>query len=332
MGTALAALGALSTLATVLTYVGIALFLAIAVEPALQFVLALRVPRGTAILIFAFGVVALASAVFYAVIPAATAQVSDVVQRLITFFQSMPDQQWFTWLSTQLPSAVDLSGLADQAIGLIGDPDRLLAIGGGLVKIGSGIVDGVTGVLVVTALTVYFIVMLPRIKRKAYMFIAKSKRAEVQPLAEEILQSVGRYVGGQLLLAAINAVFTFILTSAVGVTASALLAVVAFVGALIPVVGTVLGSLVAVLVSFTVSPTAALIVAISMLVYMQVEAYVLAPRVMSKAVAVPGPVVIIAALAGAALAGILGALVAVPIAAAGILIVERVVLPRRELR
>lgn len=69
-----------------------------------------------------------------------------------------------------------------------------------------------------------------------------------------------------------------------------------------------------------------------MLVYMQVEAYILSPKVMAKAVAVPGALVIVAAIGGASLGGILGALVAIPVVAAGILIFERVVRPRQEAR
>jgi putative heme transporter len=69
-----------------------------------------------------------------------------------------------------------------------------------------------------------------------------------------------------------------------------------------------------------------------MLIYMQVEAYVLSPRVMAKAVAVPGALVIVAAVGGAALGGVLGALVAIPVVAAGILIFQQVVRPRQELR
>jgi predicted PurR-regulated permease PerM len=111
-----------------------------------------------------------------------------------------------------------------------------------------------------------------------------------------------------------------------------LLAFVAFVCALIPVVGPVIGTTIVALATLIVSPIGALVAAIVLLVYMQVEAYFLSPRVMAKAVAVPGALVIIAAIGGAALGGILGALVAIPVVAAGILIFNRVILPRQELK
>jgi predicted PurR-regulated permease PerM len=68
-----------------------------------------------------------------------------------------------------------------------------------------------------------------------------------------------------------------------------------------------------------------------MLVYMQVEAYILTPKVMSKAVQVPGSIVLIAALAGGTLAGLPGALVAIPVAAGILLIIKEVVVPRKAL-
>jgi predicted PurR-regulated permease PerM len=70
-------------------------------------------------------------------------------------------------------------------------------------------------------------------------------------------------------------------------------------------------------------------VGIYYLAYMQIEAYVINPRIMARAVQVPGVVVVIAALAGGTLLGILGALVAIPVAAAVQLILREVVLPRQ---
>ena len=70
-------------------------------------------------------------------------------------------------------------------------------------------------------------------------------------------------------------------------------------------------------------------VGIYYLVYMQVEAYVLNPRIMAQAVKVPGAIVVIAALAGGTLLGILGALIAIPVAASILLIINQVVVPRQ---
>jgi predicted PurR-regulated permease PerM len=77
------------------------------------------------------------------------------------------------------------------------------------------------------------------------------------------------------------------------------------------------------------SPLTALVAAIYYVIYMQVEAYVISPRIMNRAVSVPGAVVVLAALVGATLLGLLGALIAIPVAAAVLLIIKEVVVPRQ---
>jgi predicted PurR-regulated permease PerM len=106
----------------------------------------------------------------------------------------------------------------------------------------------------------------------------------------------------------------------------------AFLLGLIPLVGSITSATIASLVALSVSPTTALIVAVSYIIYMQIEAYVITPRIMSRAIEVPGAVVVVAALAGGALLGVLGALVAIPIAASIILIIRQVLVPYQDQR
>ena len=118
----------------------------------------------------------------------------------------------------------------------------------------------------------------------------------------------------------------------IGVKYAFLLGVIILFVTMIPLIGTVITATMMTIVALIgVSPTAALIVGITMLVYMQIEAYVLTPRVMGKAVQIPGSVVLISALAGGTLLGLLGALVAIPISAGILLILKQVVIPEREL-
>lgn len=329
VGAALTVLAAVSTLATVLVYIGLALFLALALDPVLQFAARWRVPRWTTAV--ALGVILLSAVMglVFALIPTVSAQVQVLADQAVAFVTGIPRQEWFLWVSDATGMSADLHDLTTSLTDFVSDPNQLLTVAGGIFAVGTGIVDGVTGVIIVSILTLYFALTLPRMKAKAYLLIAATRRARTVTLLEDIMQSVGRYVGGQLLLAIVNALFTFALMAVLGTPAPLILAVVAFVGALIPVVGTVFGSAIAVLATLTVSPGAALIAAIVLLVYMQCEAYVLSPRVMARAVAVPGALVIISALAGAALGGVLGALVAVPVAAAGLTVLNRVIIPAR---
>jgi predicted PurR-regulated permease PerM len=329
VGVGLAILTAVSTIATVLVYVGLAGFLALAFEPVIGWLSRTKLSRGLAVGIIALALAGVAVGIMFAVIPAATEQVQALFTSLTALIEDLPHQEWFVWLSSNAAGSIDLNGMLSSVTAFLGDPTNFVSVLGGVFKVGTGIVEGVTGVVVVTVLTIYFMITLPRVKAKTYLLVAASKRSAVVDVAEDISASVGNYVAGQVLLALVNAGFTFLVTSILGSPSPILLAVIAFVGALIPVVGTVFGSLIAVLATLAVSPIAALIAAITLLVYMQVEAYILAPRVMARAVAIPGALVIVAAIAGAALGGVLGALLAVPVAAGGLTLVDRVVIPRQ---
>ncbi|MCP2262796.1 AI-2E family transporter [Promicromonospora thailandica] len=331
VGAGVAILGALAAVATVLVYVGLALFLALALEPAIRFVAARGLPRWAAAAVAILGFVLLIALFVVTVLPLAVQQVGIFVDLLVGALRDLPRQPWYEWVTENLV-ALDLNGLLASATELLTDPQQLTAIAGGVLQVGSGLINGVTAVVVVAALTIYFAVTLPAMVAGLLRLVPRSRRDLTGSLLTEVLDSVGRYVSGQLALATVNATFTLLLTLFAGSPAPILLAVMAFVLALIPVVGTVIGSILVVLATLTVGPVTAVVVAALLLIYMQVEAYVLAPRVMSRAVALPGALVIVAALAGAALGGILGALVAVPVAAAGLLVVNRVVLPYQERR
>lgn len=331
VGAGLAVLGALAAVATVLVYVGLALFLALALEPGIRSLVSRGLPRWVAATAMIVGFVMLLTLFVVAVLPLAVEQVSVFGTQLVAALRDLPDQAWYIWVTGNL-GAFDLNGLLSSLTDLLADPRQLSAIAGGVLQVGTGLINGVTAVVIVTALTIYIALTLPTIVSAVLRLVPRSRRDLTGSLLTEVLDSVGRYVAGQLTLATINATFTLILTVFAGSPAPILLAVIAFIAALIPVVGTVIGSILVTLATMTVSPVAALVVGIVLLVYMQVEAYVLSPRVMSRAVAVPGVLVIVAALAGAALGGILGALVAVPVAAAGLLVINRVVIPLQEAR
>ncbi len=331
VGAGLAVLGALSAVATVLVYVGLALFLALALEPGTEALTDRGLPRWVAATVMVVGSAAVIALLVVAVLPIAVPQVSSFGAQLVELLRTLPEQAWYEWATSNL-GALDLNGLLSSLTDLLSDPRQLSAIAGGVLQVGTGLVNGVTAVIIVTALTIYFALTLPTMISAVLRLVPRSRRAVTGSLLGEVLDSVGRYVSGQLVLATINATFTLVLTLFAGSPAPILLAVIAFVAALIPVVGTVIGSILVTLATLTVSPVAAIVVAACLLVYMQVEAYVLSPRVMSRAVSMPGVLVIVAALAGAALGGILGALVAVPVAAAGLLIIKRVVVPYQEAR
>ena len=235
-----------------------------------------------------------------------------------------------------------LNAFAKAAIGYVLAFVSVRVIFGGALAVGAGIATAVTGTIIVLILTLYFVASLTSIKRGLYQLVPASKRPTFIDLAEQVSTSVGRYVIGQGSLALANGILSFLVLTFVlpvigklfgvdlDIRYSALLAFIAFLGSLIPLVGTLTASIIiTTLVALFNGFPAVLVVGIYYLVYMQVEAYVLNPRIMSSAVKVPGAIVVIAALAGGTLLGILGALIAIPVAAAVQLIIREVIVPRQ---
>lgn len=127
----------------------------------------------------------------------------------------------------------------------------------------------------------------------------------------------------------INGVMSAIFLSVIGAPSPLLLALVACLGSAIPLVGTIASSVVITLVCLTASPETALAAGTYYLIYLPVEAYILTPAIMGTIVKIPTALVVIAVIAGATLGGIIGALVAVPVAASAVIITRRVIIPRQ---
>ncbi|WP_368075773.1 AI-2E family transporter [Curtobacterium sp. Csp1] len=210
------------------------------------------------------------------------------------------------------------------------DPGNLLSLGGGILAVGGGILSGLTGAVIVIILMLYFLASMRGLKSMAYRFVPATRRENFIDVSEQITQAVGRYVVGQISQALINGILSLVFLLIIGAPLPVLLATFAFLGSLIPLVGTLAAAIIISLLCLFASPATALAAAIYYLVYMQVEAYLISPRIMSRAVQVPGALVVIAAVAGGTIGGVLGALVAVPFAASVIIIVQKVIYPRQE--
>ncbi|QHC66166.1 AI-2E family transporter [Rathayibacter oskolensis] len=322
--------GLVVELGTVLTYIFVAMFFALGLDPLVSWLESKRIPRPLAItMVFAAVVLIFAGLLLY-IIPILVEQLTLFVTSAPRIVTDIASQPWVLDLEQQLRGVVDVDELISSVQSFIGDPNNLLSLGGGLLAVGTGIASGVTGSIIVLILTLYFLASLRSMKSVAYRFAPASHRSKAHEVGDEITGAVGRYVVGQVSLAAVNGILTFILLLIIGGPVPALLACVAFLGSLIPLVGTISGAVIISLACLLASPVTALVAAIYYLVYMQVEAYVLSPRIMNRAVSVPGAVVVIAAVAGGTIAGVLGALVAIPVAASVIIVVQKVVFPRQD--
>ena len=320
----------LVTLATILTYMAAAIFIALGLDPLVRILEKRGMARSYAILTVVLSILAIATAVIVAVIPNVIEETGALLTHapeLVTNLNQLPIIQT---LDTQFNGAI--STAIGNVSTYLADASHWPLMLGGVVQVGISLVNGVVGFVVILTLSLYFMASLGRFKKFIYALVPASKRPTFSSLAEEVASSVGRYVSGQATVAVINASLGFIVMTICGVPFSVVLAFITFLLALIPLVGAMSGAAIVTLVSLTISPSTALVVGIYYLIYMQIEAYVISPRVMKKAVAVPGGVVVVAAMAGGALLGIMGALVAIPVAASIILVLRQVWMPRQNLR
>ncbi|GLI28680.1 AI-2E family transporter [Agromyces rhizosphaerae] len=326
------------SLSTIITYIGAALFLALGLDPVVTWLERRGFPRWAAIVTVMAAVVALVTGLVLAVVPIIVDEVSQLIDQIPGIFRRIESGEIVEILKQQFPMLrVDdiFQGISDAAVDLVNDPASVAELAGGVLAVAFSIGAAIFGGVVVLILTLYFTASLNSMKRAAYQLVPASRRARFADLTEQITQSVGRFVVGQVSLASINGVASFIFLSIIQAPFPAVLAFVAFVLSLIPLVGTLTGSVIIVLVSLIPgigSPLTALVAAIYYIIYMQVEAYVLSPHIMNRAVQVPGAVVVVAALAGGSLLGVLGALIAIPVAASILLIIKQVIIPRQNER
>ncbi len=184
--------------------------------------------------------------------------------------------------------------------------------------------------MTVIVLTIYFLSSFSHIREGSMKLVPKSKRARFKELSDPILEKIGGYVAGQITVALTSGFLAFAFLGLIGVPYPVALALWVSIAGLIPLVGATLGAIPAVIVAFFDSFGPGIGTLIYFLAYQQIENYVIAPRVMRRAVDISPAAVLLAALIGASLLGFVGALIAIPAAAAIKLIAQEVVMPRAE--
>ncbi|MGK9148175.1 AI-2E family transporter [Plantibacter flavus] len=320
---------AIASLSTALTLIFLALFISLGMYPSVLWLERRGLSRVGAVLTVLGVFLAIAALLIGLVVPIVIAQLRELIDSVPAGLARIEHQEWFTEVDATFGGA--LTNAVTWLRGAIVDPSVWLAVGGGALRVGAGFLNATFGTVFVVVLTMYFVAGLESMKTAAYALVPASKRTSFIELSETITQSVGKYLGGMVTLAACNAVFTFVLLSVCGVRSAAVLAAIAFPITLIPLVGSVVNTVVISTVALFTSPTTGLVVLIVMLVYVQIESYVLTPRIVGKAISIPGSLVLIGALVGGTLLGLLGALIACPVSASILLIIKKVIVPKQEL-
>ncbi|MCR2783009.1 MULTISPECIES: AI-2E family transporter [unclassified Microbacterium] len=319
---------AISSLSTILIYIAFALFAALGLDPVVRWLENHNVPRAWGMVIVFLGFALVVVGMLWLVIPAVVNQVKQFIDDVPSLVSDFQKTDFYSWLSTTFSDQIGT--LLTDAQNFITNPSNLASIGGGLLKVGLSIATTISGLIIVLVLTLYFLASLSTIKASFVRLTPAHSRPKVASLTNQITDSIGSYLMGMVILAFFNSVFAFILHVVLGLPFPALLAVVAFCITIIPLVGTVMFWVLATTLALFSSPLAALIFGIGYLIYMQIEAYILTPRVMNKAISVPGALVVIGALVGGTLLGLLGALIAIPVTASILLIIKQVLIPRQD--
>ena len=336
VGVGLLIITAVQGLSTILLYVGTALFLSLGLDPVVSFFERKGLPRWLAVTLTVMGVLGLFVGAVLIVLPIIAEQIAQLVAQVTLLINQLNQQgayEDFVALAKERLPNLDVEKVFSEAQNFVINTLELYA--GEVWRFSLNVIAGVAGAFIVLILTIYLTASTPSLKAAVYQLVPASKRERFIDLSDQITNSVGYYVIGQVSLGMINGVSSFIFLNIIGAPFPAVLAVVAFFSSLIPLVGTLSGSILIVLSSLIPdfgSPQTAIAAAIWYFIYMQLEAYFLSPRIMNRAVSIPGAVVVIAALAGASLLGLLGALIAIPVAASCLIIYRQVIIPKQNER
>jgi predicted PurR-regulated permease PerM len=294
----------------ILLRVVVAVFLAVSLDPAVRWLTARGMRRGLAVTIIFTVFLAILAAFLMSVIPPLVNQFGQLVRHFPDFLQSLQDR---SAQFRELNSRFQLSSRIEDVLGQL--PARVT---GGVLGVTSQVFGAVVSFLTVVVFTVYFLLDLPRLRHGVVRLFPVDRRERYGRVVDIMVNKVGDYMIGRLTIGFIAGVVAFAGLQALGVPYPLPLAIFIALLDLIPLIGHPIGSVAALIVALITKglwPTTVLL-GIIFLVYQQIENYFIGPRVLRHSVDISAAAVLLAALIGAAILGVVGALVAIPVAAA----------------
>jgi predicted PurR-regulated permease PerM len=316
----------IQAIGSTLMLIVVALFLAAGLDPAVRFFEGHGMRRSYAVLtvILAF---LLALALFVvAIVPVIADQIQSLTDNVPHWLEQLQRND-------QVQRLDDEYDIISKIQEYVTNGDFAGALFGGAVGVGLAVLGALFNGFIVIVLTLYFLASLENTKSALYRLAPSSRRDRVSRLGNRIIRSIGGYVSGAFIVAMCAGISSLVFLFAVGLSEYAV--ALAFVVALldvIPMIGATLGAVIVTAIAFAEDWKIGIACAIFYILYQQIENYVIYPRVMSKSVDVPGAVTVIAALVGAALFGVVGALLAIPTAASILMLVREVWVRRQDAR
>jgi predicted PurR-regulated permease PerM len=297
---------------SVLILIGLAFFIAAGLDPVVVWLNRHGIRRWAAVLIVILALFAFIGGFIAAAIPPVSAQTSALINELPRYVHQLQDH------SSTLGKLNDKYHIQQRVTSLLSTKGSALA--GGVIGAGKIVISTVSSLLLVAVMTIYFLIGMPRVKLFLYHLIPHSRRTRAVLIGDEIFTKVGGYVLGNVITSFIAGAGTFLWMLAWGIPYPALLGLLIFLLDLIPVIGSTVGGAIVTLVALTVSIPVAIGTLVFYCAYRLAEDYLLVPRIIGHTVKVP-------ALGGMVM-GIIGALIALPVAAAIQLLLEEITFPR----
>jgi predicted PurR-regulated permease PerM len=311
----------LADVAQVLTIIGIALFLGIGLQPAVLWLERHRFSRPLAVIAITFCFLAVLGAFVAAAIQPISHEAHDLITNFPRYRANVASGKG--WLG----HLVKKFHLSSYVRGKAATKTLKTAAAGGVIGAGKLLFSTTAAAVTIVVLTIYFLVALPSVSQLWLGLVPSSRRERVGLLIEEVFGRVGGFVLGNLITSVVAGVGTTVWLTIFGVPYAFLLGLFVAIMDLIPIVGSTIGGVVVSLVALTKGLPVAAATAGFYIFYRLFEDYLLVPRVMNRTVRISPGLTIMATLLGAALWGLLGALVAIPIAAGMRLVLEEVVFP-----
>jgi predicted PurR-regulated permease PerM len=318
---------ALASTSQIFVLIIVALFLATGLNPAVVAIQKRGISRTSAVAIIFISVIGFVVFFVAVVIPPVVAQGTQLINSGPTLLAELKNNSTIADLNNQFGIIDTLQSKLKE---ITADGTLIVSAFGGVIGVGKSVLSGTFTALTVLILTLYFITSLPQMVELGVRFAPASRRDRITLLTNAVISRVGSFVGSQIVIAAMASIFVLALSLVLGLPSPIAIAMIVLVCGLIPLIGHFIGSSVVTIIALTQSVSIGVIAFIAYVVYVQVENYIFTPRIMKRTLAVPGAVTIIAALIGTSLLGLIGGLLAVPIAASIILILDEVVFPRAD--
>ena len=325
--TAIVLLRALASASQIFIIILLALYLAMGLNPAVETLRKRGLSRVSAVATIFVGVIVFVTFFIAVVIPPVISQGSSLITSAPTLLRDLETHPLIADLNSQF-GIIDT--LQKKLTEVTSDGTLIISAFGGVVGVGKTVLSGAFTGITVLILTLYFIIGLPQATNFGLRFVPATRRDRVSKLTFAIIARVGSFVGSQIAIAFMASIFVLILSFILDLPSPFAIAMIVLVCGFIPLIGHYIGGTIVTLIALTQSLTYGIIAFLLYVIYVQIENYVVTPRIMKRALNVPGAVTIIAALLGTSLLGLIGGLLAVPIAASIILILEEVVFPQTE--